>query len=148
MRILHTGLAKINAKYFPSPDYKRKVHKNEIDEKTYATEKEWEFLKTYFELVEKFEIKIKQDRNDTFLDKWFLYPIRQEIDFIFEEIKKIDNKDIKKILAIILSRTVRSCRATTHADMATLKEPVTTTYYCKKHSKICKPIFSIRGWWE
>jgi len=145
---LLSELAKINAKYFPSPDYKRKVHKNEIDEKTYATEKEREFLKTYFELVEKFEIKIKQDRNDTFLDKWFLYPIRQEIDFIFEEIKKIDNKDIKKILAIILSRTVRSCRATTHADLATLKEPVTTTYYCKKHGKICKPIFSIRDWWE
>ncbi|MCD6440751.1 MAG: site-specific DNA-methyltransferase, partial [Candidatus Marinimicrobia bacterium] len=46
---LLSELAKINAKYFPSPDYKRKVHKNEIDEKTYATEKEREFLKTYFE---------------------------------------------------------------------------------------------------
>ena len=50
-------------------------------------------------------------------------------------------------MAIILSRTVRSCRATTHADLATLKkEPVATTYYCKKHGKICKPIFSIKGW--
>jgi len=47
-----------------------------------------------------------------------------------------------------LSRTVRSCRATTHADLATLKEPVTTTYYCKKHGKICKPLFSILSWWQ
>ena len=47
-----------------------------------------------------------------------------------------------------MSRTVRSCRATTHADLATLKEPVTTTYYCKKHGKICKPLFSIKGWWQ
>ena len=61
---------------------------------------------------------------------------------------KIDDKDIKSVLAIILSRTVRSCRATTHADLATLKEPVTTTYYCKKHGKICKPLFSIKGWWQ
>ena len=51
-------------------------------------------------------------------------------------------------MAIILSRTIRSCRATTHADLATLKEPVTTTYYCKKHGKICKPIFSISGCWR
>jgi len=52
------------------------------------------------------------------------------------------------MLAIILSRTIRSCRATTHADLATLKQPVTKTYYCKKHGKICKPIFSIKGWWQ
>ncbi|PIS24981.1 MAG: restriction endonuclease subunit M, partial [bacterium (Candidatus Stahlbacteria) CG08_land_8_20_14_0_20_40_26] len=101
-----------------------------------------------YNLVEKYKIKIKQDKNNSFLDKWFLFPVREEIDFVFKELKKVDNKDIKKILAIILSRTVRSCRATTHADLATLKEPVTTTYYCKKHGKICKPIFSIKGWWQ
>jgi len=105
-------------------------------------------LNTYNELVEKYKIKIKQDKNSSFLEKWFLSPVREEIDFLFNELKKIDNTDLKRILAIILSRTVRSCRATTHADLATLKEPVTTTYYCKKHGKMCKPIFSIKGWWE
>ena len=54
----------------------------------------------------------------------------------------------KKVLTIILSRTIRSCRATTHADLATLKEPVAQTYYCKKHGKVCKPLFSILSWWE
>jgi len=43
---------------------------------------------------------------------------------------------------------MRSCRATTHADLATLVEPVTTPYYCAKHGKICKPLFSILKWWE
>jgi hypothetical protein len=43
---------------------------------------------------------------------------------------------------------MRSCRATTHSDLATLKEPQTTTYYCPKHSKICKPLFSILKWWD
>ena len=51
-------------------------------------------------------------------------------------------------MTVILSRTIRSCRATTHADLATLVEPVTTTYYCAKHGKICKPLFSIVSWWE
>ncbi len=146
---LLSELAKFNCEYFPSPEYKRKVAKGEIDEDKYANEKEREFLDIYYALVEKYQIKIKQDKNDTFLDKWFLSPVREEIDFLFEELKTaIDNKDIKRVLAVILSRTVRSCRATTHADLATLKEPVTTTYYCKKHGKICKPIFSITGWWQ
>jgi len=48
----------------------------------------------------------------------------------------------------MLSRTIRSCRATTHSDLGTLKEPVTTTYYCRKHGKICKPLFTILTWWE
>ncbi|HBY57039.1 MAG TPA: restriction endonuclease subunit M [Candidatus Atribacteria bacterium] len=145
---LLSELAKFNYKYFPSPEYKRKVRKGEINEKEYAKDKEQNFLSIYYDLVEKYKIKIKQDKDGSFLDKWFLFPVREEIDFVFKELKKIDNKDIKKILAIILSRTVRSCRATTHADLATLKEPVTTTYYCKKHGKICKPIFSIKGWWQ
>jgi hypothetical protein len=32
--------------------------------------------------------------------------------------------------------------------LATLLEPVTTTYYCSKHGKICKPLFSILKWWK
>jgi hypothetical protein len=145
---LLSELAKFNYKYFPSPEYKRKVAKGEINEDKYATEKERDFLNSYYALVEKYQIKIKQDKNDTFLDRWFLLPVREEIIFLFEELITVDNKDIKRVLDVILSRTVRSCRATTHADLATLKEPVTTTYYCKKHGKICKPIFSIIGWWQ
>ncbi|GHU95000.1 hypothetical protein AGMMS49974_05560 [Deltaproteobacteria bacterium] len=41
-----------------------------------------------------------------------------------------------------------SCRATTHADFATLIKPVTTTYYCSKDGKICKPLFSTLKWWK
>ena len=146
---LLSELTKFNSKYFPSPEYKRRVSRGEINEDKYANEKEEEFLDIYHALVKKYHIKIKQDKNDTFLDRWFLSPVREEIDFLCEELKTaINNKDIKRVLAVILSRTVRSCRATTHADLATLKEPVTTTYYCKKHGKICKPIFSITGWWQ
>ncbi|MFQ3580069.1 MAG: DNA methyltransferase [Bacteroidales bacterium] len=141
-------LADYNTQHFPSPDYRRKISKKEIDEIEYSSQKEKEFLTIYFKLVDKFNIKLTQDKKDSFLDKWYLFPVREEINFILDEIKKIDNPEIKKIITIILSRTVRSCRATTHADLATLKEPITTTYYCKKHGKICKPIFTIKSWWE
>lgn len=141
-------LAKFNYRHFPSPEYKRRVNRHEINEKEYSTAKEKEFLTIYYELVKQYNIEVKQNNDHSFLDKWFLFPVRIEIDFIFNELKKVQNENIKKILTIILSRTVRSCRATTHADLATLKDPIVTTYYCKKHGKICKPVFSIFGWWE
>ncbi len=82
------------------------------------------------------------------MDKWFVAPVREEIEFVSNAIEKVESAEIRDVLTVILSRTVRSCRATTHADLATLVEPVTTTYYCAKHGKICKPLFTIVGWWE
>ena len=60
----------------------------------------------------------------------------------------MSDSKIKDALKVILSRTIRSCRATTHSDLATLIEPVSASYYCAKHGKICKPLFSILNWWE
>lgn len=143
---LYLELAKFNNKNFPSPDFKRKVYKKEIDENKYSTEKEKEFLSIYKKLVFKYKIGLSQDEDKTFLDKWYIKNIRKEIDFAFDQIKKIKDEKDKRVLAIILSRTIRSCRATTHSDLATLKEPQITTYYCWKHKKICKPLFSIKYW--
>lgn len=137
-----------NNKYFPVPEYKYKVKRKEIDEKTYGEEKEKEFLPIFIKLVKEYDIKLRQDKEDSFLDKWYTQHIRNEIQFVFDEIKKIKNHNTKKIVSIILSRTMRSCRATTHADLATLLEPITATYYCSKHGKMCKPLFSILKWWK
>lgn len=141
-------LKKYNDQYFPSPDYRYKVRNNEIDEKNYGSHHEKEFLKIYKKIIEEYSITLLQKNNSIFLDKWYLQVVRDEIDFIFEEIKNVKDQKTKIILSIILSRTIRSCRATTHADLATLFEPVTTTYYCKKHGKICKPLFTISNWWN
>ena len=146
-RLLLT-LYEFNNEYFPVPDYKYHLRKGEIDEINYGTEREKEFLHIYNKLVKQYDIKLRQDKSDSFLDKWYSQHIREEIDFVFKEIKKIKNNDTKKLISLILSRTIRSCRATTHADLATLIEPVTATYYCSKHGKMCKPLFSISKWWE
>jgi len=141
-------LYNFNNKYFPSPDYKYKVKRNEINEDDYGAEKEEKFLPIYIQLTERYNIQLKQDKCDTFLDKWYLRHIRTEIDFVHNLVNQVQNPITKKIIMVILSRTIRSCRATTHADLATLKEPITTTYYCAKHGKVCKPLFSILNWWE
>lgn len=142
-------LNKFNNKHFPSPEFKYKVRQGLIDEKTYGHETAALFEPVFYKLQEQYNIKILQDSQaESFLDKWFLHPIRQEVSFVFEQVEQITDHRIKRIASIILSRTVRSCRATTHADLATLKEPVSSTYYCRKHGKVCKPLFSMLSWWE
>lgn len=141
-------LNEFNNKYFPVPEYKYKVARKEIDSKIYGEEKAAEFLPTYNQLVDEYGIQLRQKKQDTFLGKWFTQQIRNEIEFVYAQIKEIEDKAMHDMLCVILSRTMRSCRATTHADLATLKESVTTTYYCGKHGKICKPLFSILKWWE
>lgn len=140
-------LSIFNAKYFPVPEYKYKVKRKQIDEDEYGKDKEKQFLPIYEKLICQSEIQLKQDKDESFLDKWYTKQIRDEIHYVHDEISKINNPDTKNILNVILSRTIRSCRATTHADLATLKEPITATYYCGKHGKICKPLFSILKWW-
>ena len=145
---LTAELNEFNNKWFPVPDFKRQVQLKEINGEKYGQEKEEIFLPIYKRLVQKYDIKLLQPTANCFIEKWYTEHIREEIDFVFNEIKKIKNTSVKNILCIVLSRTMRSCRATTHADLATLKDPIINTYYCAKHGKICKPIFSILKWWK
>ena len=160
---LTCALAAFNEVYFPSPDFKRRVRLREIDHKTYGAEKEQLFLETYLQLAKQYKIDVNIPAgSERFLDQWYLPCVRREIDVVLALVEAVEDTEtgrrsscdgktdvrLKNVLRLILSRTIRSCRATTHADLATLKAPVTTSYYCRKHGKVCKPLFSILGWWE
>lgn len=140
-------LYKFNTQYFPSPDFKKKVYTKQINEKEYGVEKEREFLPNFIRLAKKHKISL-DITNESFLERWYFETARKEIYFVNSLIEKVENNELKELLQVILSRTMRSCRATTHSDLATLIEPVYTTYYCTKHKKICKPLFSILKWWK
>lgn len=131
-------VAKFNKEHVVSSQHERRTAKNI----------EKDFLEVFRKLLLQYEIKAQQDAYNSFLDNWFTDPVRREIDFLAQEIKSLSNADVKKVMTLILSRTARSCRATMHSDLATLKQPVFTPYYCKKHRKICKPIFSVSKWWD
>lgn len=146
--VLLQKLNEFNNIYFPVPDYKYRVARKEINPKVYGQEKAQEFLPIYNQLVEQYGIQLKQKDQNSFLDRWFTQQIRAEIEFVYSIILSVENKEIQDVLRIILSRTMRSCRATTHEDLGTLKDAITTTYYCGKHGKICKPLFSILKWWK
>ena len=145
---LAEALAAFNNQYFPV-SFKRQVRLGEIDQKQYGAEKEAAFLETYHKLVAEYQIDTQMPIDSArFMKRWYLPGVRAEIDFVHNLISKVDDPSTQNALMLILSRTIRSCRATTHADLGTLREPVTTTYYCRKHGKVCKPLFSILGWWE
>lgn len=116
--------------------------------KEYAAACVDEFLQIWHSYVDRFGIQLRQEQDGSFLALWYAASIRNEIEFLREEILKEADVVIRKVLLLALTRTLRSCRATTHADLATLKEPVFEPYYCRKHSKICKPLLTATKWWE
>ena len=146
---LSKNLFEFNKKYFPSYQFKRDILDKKIDDKSYGQNKVKEFLQTFQRLIKKYDIKLNQNKvTENFLDAWFLAPIRNEINFILPMISSIKDDKLKKLAMIILSRTVRSCRATTHSDLGTLKKTIHTPYYCKKHRKMCVPVLSIFKKWK
>jgi SAM-dependent methyltransferase len=136
-----------NIKYFPSYKYKVAVKQKTIDEKCFAEAREMEFLPVYERLLKKYGVKLRNENTNSFMNKWFLPNVIAELKYVVELIEKVENNEIKNVLKLILSRTMRSCRATTHSDLATLIDPINAPYYCIKHYKICKPLFSITKWW-
>ena len=139
---LKQRLEQFNKINFPSPEFKKEFREGKIT-KEYLMEKQNEFLQIYQELIQKYKISLNQENGTSFLDKWYIPSVREEAQKILEIIQNVENENIKKTLMIILSRTVRSVRATTHMDLDRLKEPQYTPYYCYKHFKICKPVFSL-----
>jgi hypothetical protein len=137
-----------NKKHFPTPEFRYRVNNDMIDEKEFGYEKAKEFLPTYHKLIDKYRVNLNEVIDNSFISKWYFKNIKEEINIINGEIDKTSNPIMKNIFRVLLSRTIRSCRATTHSDLATLKSPQLTTYYCSKHKKICKPLFSLKSKWE
>ena len=146
---LKEKLNQFNEIYFPNPEFKSNVWNGIIDnEEQYGEEKLKQFLKendTFFETngTKDKSGLLNEDEMNNFLNKWFPKRARQELSFYIKLLNYFSDKNLKNALRIILSRTARSCRATTHSDLATLTKPQIDPYYCRKHKKLCTPINSI-----
>lgn len=87
-----------NNNYFPVPEFKYKVRNGEINDIAFGAEKEKEFQPIFNNLVEEYGVKIRQNKGDkSFLDKWYLQSVREEIDFVFQLIKEIKDLKTKKL---------------------------------------------------
>ncbi|MBU2615608.1 MAG: site-specific DNA-methyltransferase [Nanoarchaeota archaeon] len=138
-----------NKTYFPNPEFKRDILGGKIkDETEYGKEKLNQFLEINRKFFERNGTKNKsgllnEKEMNAFLNKWFSKRVRQELFYYIKLLEEIQDKNLRNVLKIILSRTARSCRATTHSDLATLTSPQVGPYYCRKHKKLCTPINSV-----
>lgn len=76
------------------------------------------------------------DTENAYLVKWFAPRARIELLTYLSFIRDYQYQDLLKV---ILSRSARSARLTTHFDLDFPKHPQTKQYYCYKHSRICSP---------
>jgi DNA modification methylase len=77
--------------------------------------------------------------DNTYLKAWFAPQALNEL-LTFRNL--IPNYSYQELLKVILSRSARSSRLTTHFDLDFPKKPQTEPYHCYKHSRICAPTTS------
>jgi hypothetical protein len=147
-RDLKRRLSEFNSRHFPNPQYRQQVRRDRQFEQEYSIEKLGLFLEQNHEFLAKSRTKDRSHLLDEgsmsgFLTTWYNTRIRQELFFYIKLIETEEDERTRNVMRIVLSRTARSCRATTHYDLATLKERQVGPYYCFKHYKLCTPIESI-----
>ncbi len=103
-------------------------------------------IEDYISIVKSYHISSPKP-SDKFIEKWYFSNTIKEISIVANYINNLPNDPIKSIIMLILSRTMRSTRATPHFNLTTLKDPITSPYFCKKHNKFCKPTISIFKHW-
>ena len=58
---------------------------------------------------------------------------------MYKSLIETEKYEYKNLLKVILSRSARSSRLTTHFDLDFPKQPQTEPYWCYKHSRTCSP---------
>ena len=75
---------------------------------------------------------------DSYLLDWYSRQALYEL-LTYRDIVAQGNYRYKDLLNVILSRSARSARLTTHFDLDFPKRPQTEPYWCYKHSRTCQP---------
>ena len=76
------------------------------------------------------------ETDNEYLNTWFASKALTELLIFRTLLNDYKNKDLFKI---VLSRSARSARLTTHFDLDFPKKPQTEPYHCYKHDRICQP---------
>jgi len=79
------------------------------------------------------------DENNEYLKTWFAPQSLQEL-LTYRHFIEIGHYKYTDLMKVILSRSARSARLTTHFDLDFPKRPQTTSYWCYKHSRECTPV--------
>jgi hypothetical protein len=80
----------------------------------------------------------RTETDDEYLKTWFAPEALNQL-LTYLSIVSSESYIYRDVLKIILSRSARSARLTTHFDLDFPKHPTTEPYYCYKHSRTCQP---------
>ena len=83
------------------------------------------------------DIQIPQTEDD-YLRLWYAPQTLREL-LIYRQLIENEDYEYKNLLRIILTRSARSARLTTHFDLDFPKKPQREPYWCYKHSRTCTP---------
>jgi len=135
-------LVSVNKKYFPN-DYRYQIAHEGLDEKAISKAAMEEVDQGWQQLIKEYHPILKDALTGSpFLDTWYAAPVLKEA-LAARTCLQWSPEAEKKLLTVILSRALRSCRTTQHYQLERLEQPVFEPYYCYKHMKICRPIFSM-----
>jgi DNA modification methylase len=76
--------------------------------------------------------------DNEYLREWFAPQALHEL-LTYRHFIETEGYECQDLLKIILSRSARSARLTTHFDLDFPKQPQTEPYWCYKHSRECYP---------
>lgn len=79
-----------------------------------------------------------EEPDSEYLRRWFAPEALREL-IAFRHVICTQRYSCEDVLKILLSRSARSARLTTHFDLDFPREPVTEPYFCYKHRRICEP---------
>lgn len=79
------------------------------------------------------------DTLDPYLLEWFAPQALKEL-LAYQNFIETGGYVYRNLLKVILSRSARSARLTTHFDLDFPKKPQTEPYWCYKHSRECYPV--------
>lgn len=91
-----------------------------------------------FAVEQEFHIEPHTESNE-YLKAWFSPRTLFEL-LTYKKFIDTGGYKYKNLLKVILSRSARSARRTTHFDLDFPKKPQTEPYWCYKHSRTCKPV--------
>lgn len=135
-------LADVNKKYFHN-EYRYRVAHEGLDENEISQAAVAEVKQGWRQLLKKYHPVLKDSlTGSSFLDTWYAAPVLKEALAARNCLQQFPEVE-RKLLTVVLSRALRSCRATQHYQLERLEQPVFEPYYCYKHMKVCRPIFSM-----
>ena len=119
---------------------------NKANERSFITVSD---TKRYNELLQQYDINTSINENSlSYFERWYLPSTRTEIHQARNFINGIADGNIKGMMQLLLCRVVRATRAISHSDNIALRSTVSHPYMCRKHRKICRPMYSIERIWK